>query len=54
MANVLGFVLLGLVILGAIAAATGRLKATSCCAMAYPRNDLRMADAFHDEQESRS
>jgi len=48
-----GYIFAGLVVvlLGALilAAATGRVRVRSCCAVADPSKDLRMRAAFGDE-----
>lgn len=46
---VLGVVAVGFLVLLVIGAVTGRVRINSCCAVADPRRDLRMRDAFADE-----
>lgn len=46
---VLGILAVGFVVLLAFGAVTGRVRMNSCCAVADPRRDLRMRDAFADE-----
>ena len=46
MAIVLGALLALFLVLFTVAALTGRVLGSSCCAVADPRRDLRMRDAF--------
>jgi hypothetical protein len=46
---VIGSVLVLFVLALVAGALTGRVKANSCCAVADPRRDLRMRDAFQDD-----
>ena len=47
-ANFIGFLVLGFLVLLVVGGLTGRVKATSCCSVstADPRRDRRMAAAF--------
>lgn len=46
---VIGSVLVLFALALLIGAVTGRVKASSCCAVADPRRDLRMREAFQDD-----
>lgn len=52
MAIVLGVLAVGFVALLAFGAVTGRVRLKSCCAVADPRRDLRMREAFTETSES--
>jgi hypothetical protein len=49
MAYVFGIPALVFLVLLVFGGLTGRLRLTSCCAVADPRKDLRMRAAFEDE-----
>lgn len=44
----LGVVVAAFIVTLVVGAVTGRVKVKSCCAVADPRRDLRMRDAFSD------
>lgn len=48
-AIVLGVLAVGFVLMLALGAVTGRVRLNSCCAVADPRRDLRMREAFAEE-----
>ena len=45
---VVGLPVIALVVALAVGLVTGRVRARSCCSVADPRRDLRMAGAFDD------
>jgi hypothetical protein len=50
MVEVLGAVVAVFGVLLVVGGITGRIKVSSCCGIADPRNDLRMRGAFDDDR----
>ena len=53
MIYILGGVVAVFVVLLLVAAVTGRLRVSACCAVADPAKDLRMRAAFDDDRSTR-
>jgi hypothetical protein len=53
MAEILGFVVAAFILVLAVGALTGRIRAQSCCGAGDARRDLRMRSAFDEGNDTR-
>jgi hypothetical protein len=53
MAEILGFVVAAFILVLAVGALTGRIRAQSCCGAGEARRDLRMRSAFDEGNDTR-